>query len=102
MAVSLTEVRHEYVWIGRSAFPGCVAGRPGHHHNALWTLWSFTNHSFPLVRVAPVTINFTRAQVDTPLDRKERVKPERRVIEDRVIDLPPIGSTTTSIDSRVD
>jgi len=82
-------------------FPASLLAGLGITTTLFWALWSFTDKTFEVVEASPLMVVFTRAKVDTPLETKERVKPERPAIEERIIQLPPIGTTTTVVDTRV-
>jgi protein TonB len=63
-----------------------------------WSLWSLTDHTFDVVDVQTVKIDFTRQVLENPPEKKPREKPELMEPEKLIVDLPPIGLQTTGVD----
>jgi periplasmic protein TonB len=73
-------------------FPASLVAGLGITTTLFWGLWSFTDHTFEVMKAAPVTINFTRAKEDTPLATRDRVKkPERLPVDNVQMEQRPIG-----------
>jgi periplasmic protein TonB len=73
-------------------YPASIAAALCITSTLFWALWTFTDKTFEVVEVTPIRIDFTRAERPEVPEKKERVKPERPLTEDRQIELPRIGS----------
>jgi protein TonB len=83
-------------------FPAAMAASLGISLVLFWALWTLPDKPFVVVEAVPVKIDWTRAQRDTLVEVKDRVKPVRPPIVEPGVERPKVGATTQDIAPTVE